>query len=606
MTTTGPDSHPRAVVTFDLRRNLINVLGDDHYPYAEFLYHELAANAYDADARRVEITETNRVAPAPGRNASYDIEFRDDGNGMDLDGLITYFAVGESSKVRAEYSEQLERGLIGRIGVGKVSILKVARSWVIETERHPNLTEQPKRLRVVVNVDDWIQGRVPGFEVEELDPMGRHGTTLLLSGVSAKLREDRILRHLQRLPLDEDFMIWRNGDLVPPRQWHGIDKVEVNVLAHWQEGGVSSSGRIRGEIWIRSKNDKAAYEEEPTREQDGIRRDPAGIEVRVNRDVITREFFGHEGHGHALNRIWGWVDANWLPILGNRTDYQRDSPQGVAFINAVKPLFDEAYGRVRYEFDRRAQERKMPDGQPDKQNPPSAQGPKQPPASSQTYNSPRSSSYTSEDSSQGPEQILAVRLGEAIHRILEDKPEFAPIVNAPAERGRGRPALDRIYPARSTGDRVPFVPSPYGQSLAIREDDEQFEIRRLDTGNILRAGARNEADRITDNIEVVEKADITVNTKAGVRLAFSPLGTLEAPYRWELDDPNDLTLHINVEHPMYKATGRPGGAPHRLHCAWLVSMAFAEMIMPRATNQVGDFVESLCYELYREWGPPSA
>ena len=600
VTTTGPEPRGRTVVSFDLRRNLINVLGEDHYPYAEYLYHELAANAFDADARRVDIVESNRVAPAPGRGASYDIEFQDDGNGMDLDGLIAYFTVGESDKVRTEYSERLKRGLIGRIGVGKVSILKVARSWVIETERHPELTETPRRLRVVVNVDDWIRERIAGFEVQELPPTGRHGTVLLLSGVTAKLREDRILRHLQRLPLDEDFMVWRNGDLVPPRRWHGIDKIDVNVVANWQEGGTTSSGPIRGEIWIRTKDSPAAYEEEPTREQDGLRREPAGIEVRVNRDVITREFFGHEGHGHAINRIWGWVDANWLPILGNRTDYQRDAPAGLAFIDAVKPVFDEAYRRVRYEFDTRAQDRKLARGSGGKK--PGNQGPTLPPTPPPEGSQPGAAIGAPAGATEGPEQILATRMGEAIRKVLEDKPEFAPILDTPAERGRGRPAQDRIYPARSTGQRVPFVASPYGQSLAIHEALEHVQTRRVATGNVPRAGSRHE---LTDDVELLESADVTVNTKAGVRMALSPLGALEAPYRWELTNPSDLMLHINTEHPMYKATGQPGGAPHRLHCAWLVSMAFAEVSMPQATSLVSDFVESLSYELYREWGPLS-
>src|SRR4051794_14460824 len=93
-----PEPAPSSVVSFDLSRNLINVLGEDHYPYAEYLYHELAANAYDADATEVHITDDVVQSAAPGRAALYDITFRDNGGGMDRSGLQEWFRLGESSK----------------------------------------------------------------------------------------------------------------------------------------------------------------------------------------------------------------------------------------------------------------------------------------------------------------------------------------------------------------------------------------------------------------------------------------------------------------------------------------------------------------------------
>src|SRR6185369_16684731 len=81
----------------------------------------------------------------------------------------------------------------------------------------------------------------------------------------------------------------------------------------------------------------------------GVSRDPAGIEVRVDGDMIAREFFGREQAGHGVNRIWGWVEVPWLPILGNRTDYLRDSPAGEAFQSAMRTHFDAAFKRVKAE-----------------------------------------------------------------------------------------------------------------------------------------------------------------------------------------------------------------------------------------------------------------
>src|SRR4051794_33152734 len=113
-------------ISFEMDRSLINVLGEEHYPYAEYLYHELAANSWDSDATDVNISEETVRKGSRAGPALYTITVRDDGTGMDAAGLREYFRVGGSSKRERRTSERLGRAVIGRIGVGKVSILKVA------------------------------------------------------------------------------------------------------------------------------------------------------------------------------------------------------------------------------------------------------------------------------------------------------------------------------------------------------------------------------------------------------------------------------------------------------------------------------------------------
>lgn len=574
-------------LSFDLRRNLINVLGEEHYPYAEFLHHELAANAWDADAQEVHIAEHVVSAASRGHPAVYDIVVSDDGNGMDADGLAEYFTVGESRKRLRGKSERLGRPLIGQIGVGKVAILKVARSWTIVTERHLGRRD-PVRLRVEVDVDGWIGGDLEGFPIDDLPATGRSGTEIVLHGVTARLREDRIQRHLRRLPLSDNFRVFRNGRLVAPRQWSGIDKVDIATSASWRENGTERRGAINGEIWIRPDTDAKdrAYLVEPKSEADGLRRDPAGIEVRVNQDVITREFFGHETHGHAVNRLWGWVEADWLPILGNRTDYQRDSPAGQAFFSAVKPIFDQAYNTVRYERDRRAKEQRERKQQANK----AAQG------SAGDEEGGRADGERAQSSAEELDEAISSRYGEGINLVLQDKPELAPVVKSEPVTSRGRPAKDRIYPIRPSGEKRPFVVSKYGEDVAISQDKVADKSVRAVTGSTAR--------RSHDATDVVE-ADVgttVVNTTAGIRLRFVRLGPIEGPYRWNLDSPDALALDINTDHKLYAASGRPGSAPHRLHCAWIVALALAEHSMPTAGARLADQLEVLSYELYEAWG----
>jgi hypothetical protein len=568
----------RGTVTFDLRRNLINVLGEEHYPYAEFLYHELAANAYDEDATELRIVEESVQAPAPGRSALYDITVTDNGNGMDLAGLHEYFAVGESGKPSRGVSQRFERPLIGRIGVGKVAILKVARRWRLTTERHLGVAK-PVRLRVEVDVDQWIAGGHAGFPVEQLEPTGEPGTEIVLHDVSTRLREDRILRHLQRLPLGEDFMVWRNGQPVPPRRWHGIDKRDIDVQAEWDDERGHHSERVVGELWIRPETParEQAYLKEPSSEREGLRRDPAGIEVRVNGDMITREFFGHESHGHQINRIWGWTEVPWLPILGNRTDYLRDSAAGHAFAEAVRPIFTEAFNRIRYERDQRAQEQRQ----------------KRDSGTSKAAAKPEAS--TSVEPEEMVLDALASRYGTALNRLLQDRPEFAPVLEQKAGAQRGRPAHDRIYPIRALGESKPFELDHYGRDVAIMEGNGG-PSRRAATGSIRRSEATDSPAR--------EIGEVKVNTKAGIRLQFRGLGGFEATHRWNLDDPENLTLDINTENKLYEqlmSAQQPGSPVHRLHCSWIVALALAERSSPSAGPPLAELVESVSTDLYGQW-----
>lgn len=580
----GGDPASIDAIGFQMDRTLINVLGEEHYPYAEFLYHELAANAWDEDATEVHIAEETVRRGSRAGPALYDIRVADNGNGMDADRLREYFRVGGSAKRHRGTSERLGRPLIGRIGVGKVSILKVARQWTLATERHLGLNE-PARVRVEIAVDDWIEGRIEAFPVEHLDPVGTPGTEIILEGVTTRFREDRILRHLQRLPLSDTFRIWRNGVLIPPRQWHGVSRIEIAEDVEWTDNGKRRSEPIRGEIWIRPYvrgRKQTAFVKDPKDEQEALERDPAGIEVRVNNDMIAREFFDREDAGHGVNRIWGWVEAPWLPILGNRTDYLRDSPAGQAFREAMRNHFDEAFRRVKAERETPRKGRRRRDENEDEsaaqQTSPSAEAAGAPPPGQPS-----------------PEEELepvATRFGKVLNELLDDRPEFAPVVEMELKTERGRPAKDRIYPVRPAGETVPFQEDLYGDDVAIESIKEIQTARRVAPGHVRRRASEPER---------MELGERVVNTRAGIRLRFSELGEIEAPYRWALEDPDDLALDINLDHPLYPAEERPGSAPHRLHCAWVVSLALAERRQPAIAQQLADFTETVAADLFQAW-----
>jgi hypothetical protein len=488
----------------------------------------------------------------------------------------------------------MDRALIGRIGVGKVSILKVAREWTLTSERSLGLAE-PSRVQVHISVDDWIDGRLEAFPIEQLEPTGQAGTEIRLEGVSTRFREDRILRHLQRLPLCDEFRIWRNGELIPPRQWHGIARIDIDEEVKWTGDDGERSGHMKGEIWIRpfvSGRQQTAFIAEPKNPEEGVSRDPAGIEVRVDGDTIAREFFGREQAGHGVNRIWGWVDVPWLPILGNRTDYLRDSAAGEAFQTAMQRHFDAAFKRVKAEREsprggRRRDENNDSSSESDPDQGAEAGDTKKDPANGGAGMPPV----------QDELEPVASRFGKVLNQLLDDRPELAPVVESKAITERGRPAKDRIYPIRPTGKKLPFSPDSYGRDLAIEVSTEELRTSVVKTGNSVRRGG-SPAEEVSE----MQEGNRTLNTRAGIQLRFSALGAVEAPYVWATEDAENLALDVNTEHPLYPASERPGSVAHRLHCAWVVSVALADRRQPNVGQQMADFTETVAANLFAEWG----
>jgi hypothetical protein len=189
---------------------------------------------------------------------------------------------------------------------------------------------------------------------------------------------------------------------------------------------------------------------------------------------------------------------------------------------------------------------------------------------------------------------MATRFGKVVNELLDDRPEFAPVVEAEVRTERGRPAKDRIYPIRPSGEMVPFQEDLYGEDIAIESTKEAVTTRRPLPGHARRQAAQD-ATRM-------ERGNRIVSTKAGIRLRFSELGETEAPYVWALDDPEELALEINIDHPLYPSDERPGSTAHRLHCAWVVSLALAERRQPALGAHLADFTETVAADLFRGWG----
>lgn len=261
--------------------------------YAESieLIRELVNNAYDADATEVYVTVTS---------ASVVIE--DDGSGMDEKGLTQFFTVGSEEKRVRSVSPRHGRKRIGQFGIGKFAALAASQRFTVESRKGNWI------LSVVFDRNEWAKNDYWDLPVvkEPATPLHREGTKVTLSQLTKQFSIGEIERYLKEaVPLKaKKFAVYLNGKRITARFIPGR-RISININTMY--------GKIEGEIVLAVR---AGIVEK------------SGVECKVKQALIRREFFDLERtHTLGLNRISGEVNADFLPVLGTRDDFVRDSEE---------------------------------------------------------------------------------------------------------------------------------------------------------------------------------------------------------------------------------------------------------------------------------------
>src|ERR1700749_44444 len=105
--------------TMRLSLSVLNQLGLNLYSNVPAVLSEVVANAWDAEARVVDIWLDL---------VDHKIVITDDGNGMDLNDINDkYLNVGYQKRdVEGPYTSTLHRHVMGRKGIGKLSLFSIA------------------------------------------------------------------------------------------------------------------------------------------------------------------------------------------------------------------------------------------------------------------------------------------------------------------------------------------------------------------------------------------------------------------------------------------------------------------------------------------------
>jgi len=282
-------------VTID--KSHIITIGERLYTESIEFVREIVNNAYDADATLVEIVVTGDM-----------IEIRDNGSGMDRDGLKQYFNIGSQQKLYDSKSPIYGRDRIGQFGIGKFASLSACKRFEVITKKGHFVA------RILFDKEQWEKAgdswQLP-LEILPEDFRKQDGTTVILTGLDRRFEprdiEEKII---EGTPIKAPhFRVKINNHTVTPRSLSGH---RIPFL----EG--TPFGPVSGEIVILPETASSAAD--------------LGIEVKVKQVTIKRELFGMETWGKGMARVRGEVSADFLPITSDRTGFIRDSQEYTAFL----------------------------------------------------------------------------------------------------------------------------------------------------------------------------------------------------------------------------------------------------------------------------------
>lgn len=281
-------------------------IGERLYSESIELIRELVNNAFDADSTEVDIKMTHEF-----------IEIKDNGIGMDREGLRQYFNIGSPEKARKTKSSIFHRDLIGQFGIGKFASLSACQCFEVYTQKGDFAA------KVIFDKMEWgkegDQWNLP-LHLFPPDKERGDGTTVTLLRLTREFEPEEVVRKIvEGTPLKaQHFEVRLNGLRITPRSLSGH---RIPFL----EG--TDFGPVHGEIIILPSSTSSSEE--------------VGIEVKVKQVTIKREFFGLEHWGRATSRIRGEVHADFLSVTTDRSGFVIDTIQYQAFRKVMDKVVQE-------------------------------------------------------------------------------------------------------------------------------------------------------------------------------------------------------------------------------------------------------------------------
>ncbi len=219
--------------TLDIDLNVLNHLGLNLYSNVPAVLAELIANAWDADASRVDVSVKEQCEEKR-------IIIQDNGCGMnDADLREKFLTVGYQRRSPGSGDQTPGKGrpVMGRKGIGKLSVLSIAKKVYVYTKKEDT---DPLAIELdVEKIQEAIETKQkyhpPIINVSKDINLGNAGTALVLSDLKKRVNAslDTYLR--QRVArrfsvISEGFQVFVNGDAITLNDRNYFGKLEYALV----------------------------------------------------------------------------------------------------------------------------------------------------------------------------------------------------------------------------------------------------------------------------------------------------------------------------------------------------------------------------------------
>jgi len=235
---------------FDM--NTIQHLGVKLYSKLPPVLGELVANSYDADANNVTILLNDEDENPKG------IIIKDDGNGLDFEEINSKFLmIGRNRRTSGHGQTPSGRKVIGKKGIGKLSIFGIADDIIITTIKEKIKNKFKMSLPKILSSENEYH---PEHIVKNQKSEENNGTIIELSGFKRKSGFDpeKIAEDLAKrfLIFDENFrvsIIYNNGEpieVTSDLRFANIEKeFEWSFPEKAPESEYSHKSKVKGKIF---------------------------------------------------------------------------------------------------------------------------------------------------------------------------------------------------------------------------------------------------------------------------------------------------------------------------------------------------------------------
>jgi hypothetical protein len=342
--------------------NVLNHLGLNLYSNTPAVLSEVVANSYDADALNVKIYISKEEDK---------IKIIDDGNGMTLKEINDKFLkVGYQKRINGEaHSKKYNRAVMGRKGIGKLSLLSIADT--IEIHSKTENEEGNALLLSKVDLEQTIVDQKADLyhpkEIDFIDFDEKHGTKIIITDFQRSInRSSSFLRPrlAKRFVINHGknpFNIFINDRIITIEDRSFFKKVEfLWPIGNFDENTIQGFNNIKKQPILNSNIENtqfkisgwiATVDKPSSLKTDGDNNNKISIICRgklAQEDILT---FYNEG-GMYADYIIGEIHADFLDddnerdiATSNRQQFNENDVRFQALQNHVYSLLKKIQGK---------------------------------------------------------------------------------------------------------------------------------------------------------------------------------------------------------------------------------------------------------------------